>query len=266
MGSCPIVAVAFGAAMLAATAASGQQDTDGPELHAGRPGITESAGVAGRRVIQFEGGIEFDASPESHAWSESFLTPAVLRVGLTSRFELRVAGNGLTVDRAPAAHDSGMADLTVGAKYILLDAESAGFELAIIPALGLPTGSDSVSSHHYQPSLFLSFARDLPAGFDLGASLGFTWPHDPAERRATRAASVAIGHPVAGSWSCYGEVAAADSEADVDWLIDGGVSRTIGRDAQIDFEVGHRISGHGPDWVVGGGLVIRHVGGRRKKG
>src|SRR5262245_16457409 len=118
--------VAFGVAMLAATAASGQQETGMPELHAGRPGITESAGVAGPRVIQFEGGLEVDASPDSPAWSESFLTPAVLRVGLTSRFELRVAGDGLTVDRTPAAHDRGLADLTVGAKYILLDADSAG--------------------------------------------------------------------------------------------------------------------------------------------
>jgi len=259
------MAATFGVAMLAATPASGQQDTDVPPLHAGRPGITESAGVAGPRVIQFEGGLELDASPESRAWAETFLSPAVLRVGLTPRFELRLAGDGLTIDDSPAAHDSGMADLTVGAKYILLDADRAGFELAVIPALGLPTGNDSVSSHHYQPSLILSIARDLPAGFDLGATLGATWPHDAGERQLTRAASVAIGHPIAGPWSGYGEVAAADSEASLDWLFDGGVSRTVGRDAQIDFEVGHRLSSHAPDWTLGAGLVIRHVGGRHAK-
>ena len=253
------VAIAFGLLLPAASPAFGQQGTSVPELAAGRPGITESAGVAGRGVVQFEGGLEFDATRAAGVWSRTVLLPDVLRVGLTSRLEVRLFGDGLTVDRTLSAHDSGLADLAVGAKYIVLDARHAGFELAVIPALSLPTGADRLSSHRYQPSLTLSIARDLPAGFDLGASAGTTWTRDPAQRR-TRAASLAIGHPITGPWSGYGEVAAADGDAGaVDWLGDAGLSRTIGRNAQIDVELGHRLAGGAPEWMIGAGLVVRHV-------
>lgn len=247
-----------------ATPAFAQQDAGVPELHPGRPGITESAGVAGPRVVQFEGGLELDAGREDGAWSRTFLAPGVLRVGLTSRLELRLAGDGLTIERTPAAHDSGLADVAVGGKVILLEADRAGIELAAIPALSLPTGADRLSSHRYQPSLAFSLARDLPAHFDLGASIGTTWTRDPQRRRA-RAGSLAIGHPISGAWSGYGEIAASDGDARVvDWLVDAGVARTIGRDAQIDVDAGHRLAGGAPTWMLAAGLVIRHVGGHRR--
>jgi hypothetical protein len=253
-------AIVFGLLLPTASPAFAQQGTSVPELAAGRPGITESAGVAGPGVVQFEGGLELDASRDAEAWSRTVLLPDVLRIGLTSRLEVRLFGDGLTVERTLSAHDGGLADLAVGAKYIVLDPKRAGFELAAIPALSLPTGADRLSSHRYQPSLTLSLARDVPAGFDLGASVGATWTRDPHARRTARAASVAIGHPITGPWSGYGEVAAADGDdGRVDWLGDAGVSRTIGRNAQIDVELGHRLAGGAPDWMIGAGLVVRHV-------
>jgi hypothetical protein len=257
-------AIVFGLSLSTALPAVAQQEASVPALAAGRPGITESGGVAGPGVVQFEGGLEIDATRDAGAWSQTFLAPGVLRVGLTSRVEVRLASDGLTIERTPAAHNSGVADLAVGAKFIVLDADRAGIELAAIPALSLPTGADHLSSHRWQPSLGLSLARDLPAGFDLGASVGATWTRDPAERRVVRAASLAIGHPVAGLWSGFGEIAAADGDdASVDWLVDGGLSRTIGRDAQIDMEIGHGLAGGAPDWMLGAGVVIRHVGRHR---
>jgi hypothetical protein len=257
-------AIVFGLLLPTAPPALAQQGASVPELAAGRPGITESAGVAGPGVVQFEGGLELDATRDAPAWSRTFLAPGVLRAGLTPRVELRLSGDGPTIERTPSAHDSGIADLAVGTKYIVLDAKRAGVELAAIPSLRLPTGADRLSSHHYQPSLTVSLARDLPAGFDLGASAGTTWTRDPQQRRA-RAASLAIGHPISGPWSGYAEVAAADGDAGViDWLLDGGLSRTIGHDAQIDVELGHGLDGGAPDWIVGAGLVIRHVSPRSR--
>jgi outer membrane putative beta-barrel porin/alpha-amylase len=256
-------AIVCGLLLPTASPAFAQPGTTVPELAAGRPGITESAGVAGPGVVQFEGGLELDATPDAGAWSRTFLTPSVLRVGLTSRFEVRLSGDGLTLERTSSAHHGGLADLAVGAKYIVLDAKRAGFELAAIPTLGLPSGADRFSSHRYQPSLTMSLARDLPAGFDLGASVGTTWTRDPHDRRTARAASVAIGHLIAGPWAGFGEIAAADGDdGTVDWLADAGLSRTIGRDAQIDVELGHRLTGGAPDWTFGAGLVIRHVSPR----
>jgi Putative MetA-pathway of phenol degradation len=258
-------ALAVGLWLAAVPRALAQQGANMPELAAGRPGVTESAGVAGPRVVQFEGGVEFDVARDAGARSQTFLAPAVLRVGLTSRLELRLAGDGLTIERTPSAHDGGIADLAVGGKCIVVDAERAGFELAVIPALSLPTGADRLSSHRYQPSLTLSLARPLPASFDLGASVGVLWTHDPSQRRAARSASVAIGHPIAGPLAGFGEVAVTDDDGGgVDWLVDGGVSRTIGHDAQIDLELGHRLAGGAPDWTLGAGLVIRHVGRPRR--
>jgi len=256
-------AFAFGLWLAAVPAALAQTrpGANEPDLAAGRPGVTESAGVAGAGVVQFEGGVELDVDHDAGAWSRTFLGPAVLRVGLTPRLELRLAGDGLTIERTPSAHDGGIADVAVGAKCIVLDADRAGFELAVIPALSLPTGADRLSSHHYQPSVALSLAHDLPAHFDLGASAGVLWTRDPSQRRAARSASVAIGHPIASAWAGFGEIAVTDDNGKgVDWMVDGGVSRTIGRDAQIDVEVGHRLAGGAADWTLGAGLVIRHVG------
>src|SRR5215208_4184653 len=99
-------AIVFGLLLPTASPAFAQQGPNVPELAAGRPGVTESAGVAGPGVIQFEGGLELDATHEVGAWSRTFLAPGVLRAGLTSRLEVRLSGNGLTVERTPSAHDN----------------------------------------------------------------------------------------------------------------------------------------------------------------
>jgi hypothetical protein len=56
------VAIVFGLWLPTAPSAFAQPGTTVPELAAGRPGITESAGVAGNGVIEFEGGLELEAS------------------------------------------------------------------------------------------------------------------------------------------------------------------------------------------------------------
>ncbi len=116
-----------------------------------RPDITESGVVVPKGSLQAENGLTLTSNHDQRTVD---LSETLLRLGVGSRTELRLAVPNYfygVEGRAPA---SGFEDVALGVKEQLgplLD----GFELSAIGGLSLPTGAPRISSHGVDPFLKL---------------------------------------------------------------------------------------------------------------
>ena len=236
-----------------------------PDLVTDRPDFTESSEVVGRGVVQVETGMVMEQDGQGDDRTRALATPQLLvRIGLNQRVELRLGGDGFVSESLRTAtgsqRSSGYSDAEIGAKVKLFSADKAGLDIAIIPALSLPTGKDGFSSGGYDPGMKFTWARELPRGFGLSGNLNAASITVDGVREWERAVTLSLGHELAGSWGAYWEGYGFLANGSCDCTINTGVTRAFGPNAQFDVEVGRGVSGDAPDWFVGVGFAVRHFG------
>ena len=240
---------------------------DAGELITDRPDFTESSAVIRRGLFQFESGLSFEADRESGVQHRSVAAPAaLLRIGLGFRSELRLGGEGWLAESAAGSRNSGYSDFEIGAKTQLLSQDDHLIDLALLPIVSLPVGADGFSSGAVDPTLKITWGRDLPAGFGLTGNVNVASITDADERFAQHAASVSLGHAIAGPWSGYLEAYGFNRLApggDAAWTFNGGVTLGFGSDMQLDLEAGRGLTADAPDWFIGVGVAVRGPFGRR---
>jgi hypothetical protein len=232
-----------------------------PELVTDRPDFTESSEVVGRGAVQIESGLRFD--DESASLRQVTLPQLLVRIGVGSRVELRIGTDGyvsqsLTIAGAHRSH-SGRADAEIGAKVKLVDAGHAGFDLALIPLLSLPTASDDFGSHGYDPGITLTVARALPRGFDVAANLNTASVTEGDGRAWEREASLSFAHALAGPFGAYWETYGGFDRGGCSCTLDTGVTMALGVNRQVDVEVGRGVSGDTHGWFLGIGFAVRRL-------
>jgi hypothetical protein len=134
---------------------------------------------------------------------------------------------------------------------------------AIIPMLSLPTGAAAVSSGTVDPQVKLTWATALPSSFDLSGNVNFSRLSDAAGRYTEQAVSASLAHDLRGGWAGYWEVfgfMGSRQDYAPSWTVNTGVTHAVGRNAQIDVEIGRGISPAAPDWFVGAGVALRTAG------
>ncbi len=228
-----------------------------PELSTDRPGFTEPSRIVSRGYLQYEVGLTYEHAGDASTVS---VPETLVRVGVSRRIELRFATDGLISEGAGGARTSGAADVELGAKVKLLDQERAGLDVAVLPILSLPTGSEAFSSGAVDPTVKFSWERTLPAGFALGGNYNVASVSDGAGRFTQQALSVSLGHEVPAGFSGYVEVyglTPMDRNGDAGWMIDLGVSRLVGTRMQWDIEGGRGMTAAASDWFIGFGFAIR---------
>lgn len=168
-----------------------------------RPGLGNGASVVPVGHVMVELGLpaleqeEFGAS--ARGWSASF--PALVRVGITPRVELRLGGpmyHVLRIDDAPELDAEGFGDIEVGAKIALpIDEPFFVTDVALLPAISLPIGDDAFSADGVGASLSaagnwlgwwaIGFGTTsgialLPDGddYDVGGQFAVSASHGPA--------------------------------------------------------------------------------------
>ena len=264
--------------VLAAMAASGP--ADGPaavpqaaqppaaeraDLVTDRPDFTESSLVVGRGVWQLETGAAYVGDADG---ARAFAAPqALLRLGLTDRFELRLGASGFLVERSTLGADQtvGGSDFEVGAKFTLLDEDRHGVALAIIPIVSLPVGSAAFSSGGVDPTVKVTLARELAGGFGLSGNVN-VMSQSEDDGHVTRGAwSVSLGHALFLGWGGYAEVYGFSSVVrggQAAWTFNGGLTHGIGADRQFDVTLGRGLTAAADDWFVSAGFSLR--GGWRR--
>ena len=254
-------------------AAWAQTDADVKELVTDRPDFTESSDVVGHLVVQLEMGANVAWTGEAGFRDRTVTLPlALLRLGISRRFELRLSTDGYVVNsfgRSIGAYTSkGRADMEVGAKYVLRDADQGGFAFAVIPILSLPTGADGFSSGTVDPTFKFTWATNLPKAFDISGNVNVSRLGDSLGRYTEHVLSVSLAHALVGGWGGYAEVfgftphGRPDSSA---WTVDAGVTHLLGENAQIDFEFGRGLTAAAPSWFVGTGVAFRTAALRRHR-
>jgi Putative MetA-pathway of phenol degradation len=239
------------------------------ELVTDRPDITESTEVVGAHVWQLEAGVSLESDGAGVARSRELVVPlALLRVGLGRRVELRLSADGAVSDTSAfpgSTRHSGRSDVEVALKWKLFDQDRLGVDLAIIPILSLPTGSDDFTSDGYDPALKVAWARELPQGFGLSGNINVASLTEDDDRFTEQDLSASLGHALAAGWDGYVELFTAshlEREGGRAWIFDTGVTHGIGPNTQFDVNVGRGLRDAGPDWYIGAGFALRGLFGR----
>jgi hypothetical protein len=237
---------------------------DVPEIVTDRPDFTESGEIIPFGWLQIESGV----SLEGDAVTRAFTAPsALLRFGLGLRTEFRFGAEGLVSESVGNFRQNGGSDLELGAKIRLLDADRAGIDLAVLPMVSLPTGTDHFTSGGVDPTLKITWARDLPSGFGLTGNFNLSSLTEDGQRFHQRAISVSLGHDLFMGWGGYAEAYGFSKMSATEGAgitVNGGVSRLLGRRMQIDIEAGRGVTAAAPDWFVGCGFAVIAPSGVRR--
>ena len=211
-----------------------------------RPDFTESASVVGAGRFQLEGGTTYSRADGE---GEIAVGELLLRIGLGSRLEGRVAGNSHVWSDA----EDGFEDPVVGAKLLL--AEGA----AILASASVPIGSEGVGGDASEPEVRLAYAREA-GSLSVGANVGWFWTEVADERRHGGLASLAFGIPLGPRDAAFVEAygLATEGAGGEEVTIDGGLTRQLSDDFQLDARVGIGIGGdEASDWFFGVGAARR---------
>jgi hypothetical protein len=203
-----VVALCSGAILVAAALqcadiqlAMGAETPQAPDPHTvqpERPTLATHAHTVAPGWVEIEAGVERDRFPDGSRIESAVATT---KIGLTTRTQLSLAASARR-DPSDASRTSGFGDLGLALKWRLLDHGPLIGDLALLPGLKLPTGSQPrgtgtgttdgslvlISSHAFGP-----LSLDVNVGGTVRSGNGVAAP-----KRASLW-TVALGLPVAGT-------------------------------------------------------------------
>jgi hypothetical protein len=247
----------------AMTAQTPPVKSDLPEMVTDRPDFTESTEVVGKGVLQLEGGF----TVERNHGVRNFSAPELLvRIGINKRLEFRIDADGFLLQEVPGIRNAdGFSDVDLEAKIRLFDEGRYRPAVALIPFVSLPSGGAVFTSGGVDPTLKVALAKQFPKGFSLGGNVILSSLSTSAGRYFQNGLSASLGHSLGckmdGFWEVFG-FTPLDKGGTSAWIADTGITRPIGKNAQIDIRVGKNWTEAGPGWFWGLGLAFRHPFGR----
>ena len=240
------------------------QDT-GPRMEplvTDRPDFTESALTVPRGFYQGEFGVTTTRAGENRetGWGE-----LLLRIGLQKRMELRVGVPTYLSTRTGSGRTSGFADASIGFKFSLARAgEKTGlrqYDVGLIVATTLPTGSSAYREKQLQPGVKLLLASALSEKIGVSANFNYDSLRENGERYGELASSLSFGFGVTNRTGIYAEYfgfyPTGAGRADTKYL-NTGVTYLVSNDLQFDARAGKRLNGISNDYFIGTGASVRY--------
>ena len=223
-----------------------------------RPDFTESPLVVPVRSVQLEAGNSFTRAGGA---TEQTLGEVLLRVGLHSRVELRLAANSWVVSEEAGVHSSGLEDAGVGAKLSIVP-EREGRHLlpttALIVGTSLPTGSPGRRSSALSPEAKLLLGWNLAETWGLASNLNVSSTPEAGSRFTELVGSLSLGHELGERLGAYAEVyGGRTSRGDQSRFGNVGVTFAVAPLFQLDARVGTGIGPSAGARFAGVGLSRR---------
>lgn len=232
-----------------------------------RPDFTEASVTVGRGVAQIETGYTYfyDSEDGVSERTQSFGEP-LLRYGIFADWlELRVAlfpvqqrirSNGESNTTA------GTEDLYLGMKFALTPQEKWLPEMAIVPQMTVPTGSNNFTSDETLPGVNWLYGWDINDKLSTGGSTQVNRSIDETGiDYAEWAQSWTVGYSLAENVGAYAEwFAIIPNDADTaltEHYFDCGLTYLVNNDVQLDVRAGWGLNDAAQDFFVGTGLSIR---------
>lgn len=239
-----------------------------------RPDFTESPETVPRGHVQLETGYTFtyDSELDRRTTSQTF-PEALLRVGVTERFELRFGwvGYEFVTERFPSesragrhitvsdSYDGGR-DLYLGFKQKFFDQQGLRPNFAIIPAINAPSGSAAFSSGDVDPEIKLAWGYDLTERVALSGNLNFAAPTEEAGRFFQASNSVSLAFALfdgVGAYTEYFGFYPNTRDGDCAHSLNGGLTWQLTDNLQLDWRAGFGLNEEADDFFTGFGLSVR---------
>ena len=219
-----------------------------------RPDFTEGTRTVQSGRYQLEAGYTYTYDHASGVRSEDHTFPeALLRVGLLSDLELRLAWEGYSI-----ANDvEGFSDTSLGIKHRMYDQDGLIPALSFIFETSIPTGESQVSADALQPSFKVLWAFDLTEQLAVAGNLNFDFPVEDNQRFYETAASFAVAYD-AGFIEYFGFYPSAEApESTAIHFLNGGFTLPLGENFQFDVRAGFGLNSEAADFFSGAGFSYR---------
>ena len=244
----------------------------GPDLSeplvSDRPDFTEASSTVGRGVSQYEVGYTYtyDVDGGTRVRSHSIGEPLLRRGMFADWFELRLGlfpVNERVRENGSSQTTIGTEDLYIGAKLGMTPQDGVLPEMALIPQMTVPTGSEEFSAGEVLPGALWAYSWELESGCEISANTQVNRAIDELSARTywELAQSVAIGFDLVGRFGGYTEWYAmfpsSSESAQVEHYFNGGITYLCHKDLQLDFRAGTGLSENSDDFFLGIGFVAR---------
>ncbi|OLC16377.1 MAG: hypothetical protein AUH29_05165 [Candidatus Rokubacteria bacterium 13_1_40CM_69_27] len=236
------------------------------EIDPDRPDVTNSARTLRRGAVQIETGLEYARASLGGGESERrFSVQAALRLGITDRLEIGLAGEPLVRLRG-AEDDTGHGDLALGGKYRFLDSIKGDAwrpDLGVQPFLKLPIADAPIGSGRPDFGAQLLASFDLPGdvGLDINAGLAVVGQTRPRGYLLQALASASLQRDlIPERLVAFAEIffASREQRGERDRLsADVGLIYRLTPTLALDAAVETSLAGPAPDYAVRAGVSVR---------
>ena len=235
-------------------AASAQTPAEESEIVTDRPDITESAIVVPPRSLQAENGL---TSTLNHGVKTVDLSETLIRIGLASRTELRVSVPNFLDSLAAHHRTTGFGDLSVGFKQ-QIGPFGGDFDLSVIVALSLPSGTNEFSSSGFDPFIKVPWSKPLQRGWSIGGMQSVFWNTQGSRRNTVWEPTLYLERQLTKPWDVFvesaGDYAQRGSSAQV---IHFGTAYKVTLKHQLDFHFGFGLNHSTPNHFFAVGYSFR---------
>lgn len=228
-----------------------------------RPDFTESSSVVGLGVLQIESGYTYSYENSSVPSRGHSYPEALFRLGLFAEWLEFRCGAGLRELETNGVRLSGAEDLYFGCKIGLTPQDGWRPEMALVPQMTLPTGSNVNTSGHVLAGANWLYGWDLSDRLSTAGSTQFNRAIDDDTSRSFTewAQSWTVGFAWTEKLGSYTEYfgfypTGADSVSPTHYF-NGGFTLSLNNDMQLDIRGGKGLNDPADDYFLGTGLVLR---------
>jgi hypothetical protein len=224
------------------------------ELTTDRPDATESPFTVEPGHVQ----LEMDFANYSHDRQSGIRTvvteavPFNLRFGLAPDLEAGVFivplhRETVTAGAGPKIRQSGFGDLTLRTKLNLWGNDGGKTAFGAIADLKLPCASGGLGNGKFEGALLFPLAFSLAGGWDAGAMTSVALVYNGTSHQAVWDNTFTVGHDLSEDVGTYFELTSSAGDGSHVATFNCGLTRSFGRDTQLDGGISVGISASAPD-------------------
>ena len=238
----------------AASANAGLAQSVGEEIVTDRPDITESATVVPKASLQAENGLTWTNDRLNNLVT---LCQTLLRLGVSDRTELRLTLPSYSLGFSRGLGSSGVTDISIGFKQ-QLGPLPGGFDLSLIVATSVPSGSAHRTTHRLDPFLKVPWSRELGNGWSIGGMASIFLPTEQSKRNLILEPTFVLQRDLSRSLDVFAEYGGDyPQHAGARQTIHFGTAYRINSTNQIDFHFGFGLSSATPQRFFAIGYSFR---------
>lgn len=253
--------------------AQSQQDEEMDAIATDRPDITESAFITPVGWFQYEGGYQYSTFTNINFWNVQENThqlEQVFRIGLFDNFELRAVVNantlGIQDDLLGPSRETGVNPITVGFKYNLIQESASLPQMTWLSHVSLPGLAAGDHRNPFQSNFVfheqrLMVEKTITSRIGLAANFGVSGGLVGEDGFISAGMySVAVGVDLGNDWGMYLEqfsnFTGQGNQVDTRFLVDGGVTKLLSNDLQLDVYAGYDLTNAINLWPAYQGFII----------